>query len=186
MKSGRIYQASQQESGGFVCSCYVNSSFRIACRHVLFLRQERHENVFNLTDFLPRWHRGNQSATSKFDVFDDVARAAFDGVPDENVLDDEGENAPVDSSFRYVQRGVRFKTVCDRSKLFASVMSNFGAKEFKERLLALDNFIEIIERGEVRLISLPDKCDVATSMEDMQVRTCEVMLLSLISVTFQV
>ena len=171
-KSGRVYQISQQQNGAFVCSCYVSTSFGIACRHALLLRRERHECLFDIVDFLPRWHRGNPAATSDFDIFDDVARAAFDGIPDENVLDDQRELAPVDSAFRYDERGVRFKSVCDRAKLLASILSNFGAKEFKERLVALDHFVEIVEHGGVPLVCLPNACDVST--DDIPAETSRV------------
>ena len=89
IKSGRQYHLQQQQSGSFVCSCYVSSSFGIACRHMLFQRACRGEDLFQPTDFLPRWYRDHPSASSRFDIFDLVAKAAFDGVPDEDVLDEE-------------------------------------------------------------------------------------------------
>ena len=158
----------QQQSGGFICSCYVNSSFGITCRHILSLRRQRNEPPFNVLDCLPRWKRDSPASSSKFSVFNEVAQAAIEGVPDEDIFDDTDECSPAEGASRYHQRGCRYQTALDRGKHLASLLSNYGAIEFAGLMDVYDHFIYLVEAGQFPVVSCrPTTSDAATTTQDI-------------------
>jgi hypothetical protein len=128
-RTGNKYEI-EQRGMTLSCSCYVNCSFGIPCRHIFVVRQSRKEKLFQVTDILERWLRKNDFSTAdNFDCYPPILDAALHSKPDEDILVVEHELSKSNKQ-NFSKLGNRFKAIHDVTTQLNSEISKFGAEQF--------------------------------------------------------
>lgn len=98
--------------GGITCNCYIGSRLKIACRHMILVRNYLATDLFSKEDFPVRWFRGFSGESRIIDVFENVIQDPLKGIMDKDmdVLSDGIRNSsnPVREAKRLQSRRARF------------------------------------------------------------------------------
>ncbi len=133
-RTGRKYEV-QKKSQVLNCSCYVNCSFGIPCRHIFFIHESNGENKFQVSDVLKRWLR-NSPSTQEDDhtnYYTPMINAALHARPDED-LAVHTHNFSQKIKPNYSKLGTRFHAIKDVTTQLCDEIAKHGAGQFSVSL----------------------------------------------------
>lgn len=143
-------------------------------RHIMAVRAHEEELLFSIHDVLPRWLRTASKAGEPIDIYRRVVQAALQGIPDEDLLDEDPDTFPTQAGTHFNDLGTRYKAGLDIGKEIASEMAKYGAKEFAQRLDALRHFMELLKSGVIPVVydsSVPVAITVSDQLNEQANRT---------------
>ena len=128
----------------FECTCYVNSSFGIVCRHIMSIRQSTGVSLIQPSDTLLRWHRKKtvlDSSTNCIMVPRDLIIQAKTGVPDEYLNEAD--------TIRLCNRSNanRYKTLKETAADVVSIATQYGGTQYDSIQTCLTTMVDQMKNG---------------------------------------
>ena len=142
-ETGMVGELSGSQSDRITCSCAVNSTFGLPCKHIFFLRQHNEEETLELNDCLPRWLRRYTGPDVEFlssALCIQAASACLEHDMDDLLDVPKEMTDTLSEQARYTQALAIAKKLC-------STISMFGGKSYQSCLQLLQTVRDAIDHG---------------------------------------